>query len=174
LASLRAEAKSLREDNLLLVERDQRLRHALRAAAEAQERAEAQGEEAAGRARELEADLQGALVALLRAQNKRAEEIAAHSEAKALGSASILEELRQVQRQLEESQQATAAADSAPKEAAATQELRRANADLRRQLALREKEARQLRVKLKELSGVDVYSGTLARLVGSAKSAGGD
>lgn len=173
-AAMRAEAKALREDNQLLVERDGRLRRALMAAADAQERAEAGEAAATARGKELEDDLRAALVALLRAQNKRAEEMAASSEAKAEGSASVLEELRQVQQQLHASQQAAAAGATAAVEAQEAMELRRVNVDLRHQLAHREKELRQLKTRLNELRGVDVYSGTLARIVSTAKAASDD
>lgn len=163
-AEAEAAVRGSRGELTRLRERDGRMRGALAAAAEAQEEAEASAWEWRSRAEQMEEELQSTLVALLRSQNAQAEATEAARRAEEAGSGTLLAELRSARDALRETAgkpSARAAGDGGQADASLRAEVASLKGRLREQTA----ETRALRGRLAELRSVDVYAGTLSRVL---------
>ena len=154
-----------------LREREARLMAALREAADAQDAATAEADLQRRRANTAENEMQAAMVALLRAQNARAEEsLEAAKHSGSDSTAALVAELRAAQKALAAmpgAKKGHAEAGDSPSSAARPQaEI----ASLRREVAHQNEELRTLRRRLQDLQTVDVYTGTMSRLLASAAS----
>lgn len=152
-----------------LRDRDARLVAALRQAADAQDAAAAEADLQRRRANTAETEMQAAMVALLRAQNARSEEaLEAAKHSGADSTAELVAELRAAQKALTALPSVkrghAVEGDSPSSEGRPQAEI----ASLRREVAHQNEELRLLRRRLQDLQTVDVYSGTMSKLLASA------